>query len=423
MASTTTVPAPGRKALEDYTKLKRSPMQSMVRTAQMAARTAEDRPPLQDYDSNDILPWIESWIKATFTSQKHPFPTYAATGEQGHYDLSPLLAADGSIRIALAGDWGTGTDVAQQVACNMIDTDPPPELTIHLGDVYYVGWENEVLENCLGQDSAANLGVQWPHGTKGSFALNGNHEMYSGGNGYFDRLIPSLGIPATQDQKQLASFFCLETPVWRILAIDTGYNADTLFGDCHLEPAFLTWLQTVVDPVNNRKPTILLSHHQWFSGFGDGDYPTPGEQMSQYLRNQEIVWLWGHEHRLALYYPYKSPNHGLSVYARCMGHGGMPCEIPDTVNYPDGSLAQKVEYWDGDKSRFQTLQDGTVVSKNGYVQMTINGPTLTLEYLDSDKTSVLKESFAPNGGDTWDGTLSRTIVNDPHILTQITWEE
>ena len=427
MASTTPTPSPARKSLDDYTKLKRSPLQSMARTAQMAAHTADSRPPIQDFDNQDILPWIENWIKATLTTDRHPFPTYPATGEQGHYDLTPLLAADGSIRIALAGDWGTGTDVADQVSHNMVATDPPPELTIHLGDIYYVGWGNEVEQNCLGQDTPAYAGVTWRHGTKGSFALNGNHEMYTGGNAYFDTFLGTLGIPSSQDQKQLTSYFCLETAEWRIIGIDTGYNSDTLLGDCSQEKAFLTWLQTIVDPIKHRKPTVLLSHHQWFSAFGDGNYPTPAAQLSQYLQNQQIVWLWGHEHRLALYYPYKSPDHGLTVHARCMGHGGMPNEMPDMVSYPDGTVAQKVEYWDGAVNalpeRFQKLKDGTLVSKNGYVQMTIQGTQLTLEYLDFDGTSVLKESFVPGGGEQWDGTLTRTIVNDPHLLENMEWEE
>jgi len=95
----------------------------------------------------------------------------------------------------LAGDWGTGTDIAQQVADFMVSTNP--ELTIHLGDIYYVGTESEVRQNCFGEDTPAYKGVLWKMGTKGSFALNGNHEMYSGGNGYFEDFLPKLGIPSS----------------------------------------------------------------------------------------------------------------------------------------------------------------------------------------------------------------------------------
>ena len=57
--------------------------------------------------------------------------------------------------------------------------DLKPDHTIHLGDIYYAGAENEVRNKFL---------ALWPAGTSPSapsFALNGNHEMYSGGVGYF----------------------------------------------------------------------------------------------------------------------------------------------------------------------------------------------------------------------------------------------
>ena len=46
-------------------------------------------------------------------------------------------ATAGEIRIALAGDWGTGTDEAAQVAA-LIEA-WRPHYSIHLGDIYYVG--------------------------------------------------------------------------------------------------------------------------------------------------------------------------------------------------------------------------------------------------------------------------------------------
>jgi hypothetical protein len=423
----------GRKGLEEYVGLGRTALQSHLRSAKMNPPGDVGRPPLQAFDTSDIWPWFANWLKATCATdieslvvpsdKKHPFEAYPDSGDRGHYDLSGLAAPDGSIRFAMAGDWATGTDVAQQVADSMVRNNP--ELTIHLGDIYYVGTAPEVEQNCLGTDTPNYQGVLWRKGSKGSFALNGNHEMYSGGNGYFDNFIPHLGIPTSRDQRQLQSYFCLETARWRILAIDTGYNADTLSGDCHLEQILLNWLKDVIDPVHNRKPTVVLSHHQWFSGFGNGDYPEPATQIAPFFQNQEIVWLWGHEHRLAIYYKYKDPQSHLAAYGRCIGHGGMPIEMPD-AKYPNGDRAQRVEYWDGltdlYPNRFRKLSDGTLVGTNGYAEMTIQDSTLTLEYLDADGNSVLKESFVSGGGAAWDGTLVRTVVTDPHILGQIIYE-
>jgi hypothetical protein len=416
MASTPT-PAPGRKSLESYTGLGRSPVESHLRSAMANPPVAlEELPQLQAFDNSNIFPWIANWLK-TVGSKRHAFEAYPKEGDQGRYDLSQLLASDGSIRIAIAGDWGTGTDVAQQVSDSMVADNP--ELTIHLGDVYYVGTEREIQANCLGGDPS-NPGVAWRHGSKGSFALNGNHEMYSGGTPYFDVFLPTLGIPTSQDKQQLRSYFCLEAPVWRIIAIDTGYNSDTLGGDCTLEKPLLDWLENVVDPIHKPKPTVLLSHHQWFSGFGDGDYPKPAQQLAPYFKNQEIIWLWGHEHRLAIFYPYQSPDHRLTCHARCIGHGGMPLELPSAA-YPNQERAQRVEYWDNPDlhpDRFQTLSDGTRVGTNGYAMMTIQGSNLSLEYCDADRTSVLKESFTASGG----GKLRRSVVSDPEILNRMIYK-
>lgn len=417
----------GRRALTNYVGLGRTAIQSHARMALDNLPPGTPYPTLEHFDDKQVWAWIKNWLAATYKTdieslvvpadKRHSFDPYPSTGEQGHYDLSPLLAPDKSIRIALAGDWGTGTDEAQEIANNMMLSNP--ELTIHLGDVYYVGEPSEVKENCLGQNTPLYKGVLWPKGSKGSFALNGNHEMYSGGHGYFEVFLPQLGIPTSKDKQQLRSYFCLELPEWRILAIDTGYNSDTLFGNCRLENNLVNWLRSVINPTGNKKPTVLLSHHQWFSDFADGDYEAPANQMAEFLKEQEIVWLWGHEHRLSLYNKYKGEN-GLIVYARCIGHGGMPVETGDVV-----ADTHQVEYYDAadNPGRTQTLGDGTVAGLNGYVQMAIQDSMLSLEYLDINKTSLLKETFRPGGTGNWDGTLVRTVVNDPHILQHVTYEK
>jgi hypothetical protein len=66
-----------------------------------------------------------------------------------------------------------------------------PDYTIHLGDVYYVGDRPELKQNCLNEPKSKK-GVEWQHGSKGSFALNGNHEMYACGTSYFEDFLPAL---------------------------------------------------------------------------------------------------------------------------------------------------------------------------------------------------------------------------------------
>ena len=59
---------------------------------------------------------------------------------------------------------------------------------MHLGDVYYSGTEKEVEERFL---------KVWPtEAATINRALNGNHEMYSGGFGYFKLILPAFGQAA-----------------------------------------------------------------------------------------------------------------------------------------------------------------------------------------------------------------------------------
>ena len=48
--------------------------------------------------------------------------------------------------------------------------------------------------------------------------------------------------------------------------------------------------------------------------------------MQQILGDREVIWLWGHEHRLAVYGKFQSKN-GIKAFGRCIGHGGMPVEL------------------------------------------------------------------------------------------------
>src|SRR5262249_33012166 len=133
---------------------------------------------------------------------------------------------DSRLRIAVAADWGTGTLEAMTVAENINKCSP--HYTIHLGDVYYMGEAAEVHENCLGKRRHNYTGVTWPMGSHGSFALMGNHEMYSGGQGYFRTFLPGMGVfkaSSIVEDPQSASYFCLETEGWLVLGLDTGYHS------------------------------------------------------------------------------------------------------------------------------------------------------------------------------------------------------
>ncbi|HZD93801.1 MAG TPA: metallophosphoesterase, partial [Candidatus Sulfotelmatobacter sp.] len=381
-------------------KLKRSALHSHYRKQVDELSDLVQRPGLSAFGPQNIWPWIKGYFKYAFNA-KHPFVEYPAQGEQGLY---PLQAADQgkAIKVAIAGDWGTGTEEAFKVAEGMLDFGP--DYTIHLGDVYYVGDEEEVAENFLGKDAEGYAGVEWPKGRVGSFALTGNHEMYANGTAYYKNLLPTLGIPTSQDKKQLASFFCLENDAWRVLGLDTGYNSVGLpilgqiplinklpwvGADGKMESKMLDWLRKKINPAQRRLPTILLTHHQSFSAFEEG-YPRPAGQLAEFFSGQQIVWIWGHEHRMAVYDKYTDANN-ITAYARCLGHGGMPVELKD-VHDPSAPL----QFYD--HRTYASYDDGPV-GFNGFLNVRLEGNKAVLDYRDVHNKAILQEEFtaAANG--------------------------
>ena len=104
-----------------------------------------------------------------------------------------------------------------------------PDYTIHLGNVYYVGNTTEVRENFLGEKTSPYAPVKWPMGSKGGFALNGNHgnvrrRQWLLANDFSQEMgLTKRG--AEWGSGQWASFCCLENDHWRIIGLDTGYNS------------------------------------------------------------------------------------------------------------------------------------------------------------------------------------------------------
>ena len=429
MASNPNTPPGARRSPKNLTKLNRCPIVGRFAVVSHFNKkfdklTKDSRfPRLAAFLPQNVLPWVWNYLKFAFT-RKFRFPSYGQNGNRGVYRLLPSTPS-APIRIAIAGDWGTGTDEAYIIATLMCHGQPGsmPDFTIHLGDIYYVGDEDEINENCLGQPTSSYLGVKWPHGTQGSFALNANHEMYANGRGYFTTFLPTLGISGSPDG-QRCSFFSLESDQWRILGIDTGYNSvgipilsqipglkevPAIGGNCRLEDSLRRWLRDVVKPKENLKATLLLSHHQYFTAFCDLAYTKPAKQLLEFFPNQELVWIWGHEHRLAIYDKYKMSG-GITAYGRCLGHGGMPVELTPPVHQEVPLL-----YYD---QRPYKLLDGRQVGVNGFVNLSLSGRVLTLDYRDINNKSLIVEEFKHVG----DGVLSHNFVKEPQPgLTPAKW--
>jgi hypothetical protein len=330
----------------------------------------------------------------------HPFLTYKGpdtgiyslqTGEQKMKgsQLKHDSHDDSPIRVSLTADFGAGTREAAYVSQLMIK-DFNPHFTLHGGDVYYVGDMGEVSSNTLGiPPENTKYGVKFPIGSLGGFAMNGNHEMYSRGYGYFDELLPTMGIVNQTTGKpsgQGASYSALENAYWRVIDLDTGYHTYSEFtieSDNNTQPLpVIEWLKNEVKIGDSQdvRGIILISHHQYFSAFGKSapSKATPSQIAALLPANRTILWLWGHEHRLAFYQQnFNQSGLDINVFGRCVGNGGFPSSVHQQ---PERSRESRLRAYD---DRLYEIDVGFVkvpVGYNGWVFLTFQANTLAVEY-------------------------------------------
>jgi len=239
------------------------------------------------FDSNDILGWFGSFF--TWWKKIKPHPWVAGDPQPAEF---PDVA-----RIALMADWGTGLYGAPHCAASIQADKAGYYMVMHQGDVYYSGTDDEMRSRFL------NL---WPK-VDGALSrgLNGNHEMYTGGDAYFGTALKSFGQPA--------SYFALQNKNWLLACLDTAYADHDLAGDQ------AAWLTTLIQQAGDRK-VVLFSHHQPYSLL-DVQGPKLVAKLQQHLAAGRIsAWYWGHEHRCVLYDAHET----FRLLGRCIGHAGFP---------------------------------------------------------------------------------------------------
>jgi hypothetical protein len=260
-------------------------------------------------------------------------------------------------KIALVSDWGGGNNHAIHVAAQIRAHNP--DHVIHLGDVYYSGTEKEVRERFLKYWPA-------PPAPGRSFSLNSNHEMYSGGYGYFNVILKQF--------KQPASYFSLANDNWRFIGLDTGYI------EHNLNAEQVEWLAAQLN--DGAAKNILLSHHQLFSAYesGGGGEERLERWLSPFLTSGKVTgWYWGHEHLCVVYKPYKG------IKGRCIGNGCFPYSLPPIQPPFPGPQVEWV-----DRRPDPTLPKRGMHS---FALLSIDGPRMHVDYIDQDGVVAYAEDF------------------------------
>jgi Calcineurin-like phosphoesterase len=260
------------------------------------------------------------WLGADGGRDAIPYVRAASVG-------TTVLPLKPNATVALIADWGTGSGAAvrllQEVALQK------PDILIHLGDVYYSGTPSECEANFR---SIVDRVLDRANTKLPVFTLAGNHDMYSGGEGYYGLISTLNDAPL----RQPASFFCLRATdtSWQLLAMDTGlhdYDPNNTGVVTWLEADEDDWITTRIAEFPGR--TILLSHHQLFSSLAqigppaaDGSLDPVNPRLAksyarfaQAARQPIAAWFWGHEHALTVYAPYAGLDKG-----RCIGCGAVP---------------------------------------------------------------------------------------------------
>jgi hypothetical protein len=382
----------------------RSPVVSLLQSA-VDEQSDDDRARIED-DDGPVIGIATSLLKRLFRRRHDFVETPARAG------LEPRA------RLVLISDWGSGRIDAEHVAeqTNAYLRDDVPTHLVHLGDTYYSGTSAEARRNVLGE---------WPvepgDGSVASWALNGNHDMYSGGHGFFEVTLadPRFGLQRTGDGAT-TSWFVLSNDDWNVVGLDTAWRhpefdlrGDQLFveGDLgRLQDPQVDEVQRLARETGKR--LLLLSHHQLYSAYDDHRIAfgpdrartTPlQDQLAEVLAEREVdAWFWGHEHDCLAY----ERGFGRVGAARAVGHGAVPEPVRQTDATPLGGdyppFLVKPEPYDGAPEALRAVaweyrdgrrQDDRYMCKRGFAVLDIDGRDLTVTYVDDEGTAWLTESI------------------------------
>ena len=321
---------------------------------------------------------------------------------------------DTRARLVLFGDWGTGMadaagKVIDQVRRHVEPADGEVHV-VHLGDTYYSGTPLEARKHVLDL---------WPVTAResdrvGSWALNGNHDMYSGGYGYFDTVLGDPRFGRQRSHGRPTSWFHLKgRRTWDVIGLDTAYQDPVAaFHAGHLflfgRLGFLHGSQAAY--VNDlgagpHRRLLLLSHHQLFSAY-DSDINKDNvlrDRLRPALDRTVDAWFWGHEHNCLAYEPFR----GVTA-ARVIGHGALPTQVrteppgttldephrvvkptPPAGAAPDHPVrAVRWEYRDYDED-----EDGRRWAKHGYAVVDMSPGALRVRHIDENGEVYVDETI------------------------------
>ncbi len=390
----------GRKTAE-VPFMSRDPIQSLMQSTlegKLADRGVPGVSPAHRGPLGWLIHWIELILHPVRFGPDDPNWVIDVAGAvldrlaRGNHAFNKLPAeyeiADNAC-VVIVGDWGTGLPRARRVAEHMAEevakalSEDREAHVIHLGDIYYSGEEREVRHHVLAPGMWPVTAEQASEGVT-SWSLNGNHDMYGGGFGYFETLLGDARfVKQSSPDGKPTSYFRLRSPSWDIVGLDTAWDPDVLsLGMVGvLEDPQAAYVRRVAG--ESERKLMLLSHHQLLSVYDTEDLgPTLPEKLGPVLKDGRVnAWLWGHEHRLMGFHPaggVKNP--------RCIGHGGVPVLMTHT---PEEAIEEPGAWQETDFSRYR----GEHWGRMGFAVLDFAGPEIHVRYRDEEGHTPLEETI------------------------------
>jgi hypothetical protein len=310
------------------------------------------------------------WLEALAVFLESLLPIIG--GKHPFVDAPQTISIPNQVKIAIAGDWGTGEwrGVQNPAASTRVGEAMgklEPHVTIHLGDVYYAG---------TGDREQHLLVSLWPQGTLGSFALNSNHEMYAGSKPYFN----ALSLPPFEQQCG-CSYFALENDNWIIVGMDSAYfspEGELYMNGVLFNDNFPNKQQAFLQDKGERaqldgKKVIVLTHHNGLDDPGR-NANTLFEEVTNAFPNHTgpDYWYWGHQHLGAVY----QPQGQAGVRCRCCGHGALPCGVASVLADSPSVI------WH--ENRLANDPDIPERVLNGFAMLALDGPKIEEAFYDEN---------------------------------------
>ncbi len=313
--------------------------------------------------------WMEIQLHEILNRENHPF---VPPPDQ------PTAIAD-TAEVILVGDWATALpqarNVSRAIRARLQDGAAVDRHVIHLGDTYYCGLREEYEHRFL---------AHWPvddGSVVPSWSLNGNHDMYSGGHGYFKTLLADERFRGQQG----SSNFLLRNNYWQLVGLDSAHQAAD---DPSLSAGQQNWLRQIVNGDGALpRQTVLLSHHQAFTAFGDTTVSgkLAADVTSALDGTHVAAWIWGHEHRCTVYETDVSATDyaGVARYTATVGHGGVPqilrIDGRPTTTVNEGLLSVDRGGWQFD-GRYTVDED--TWGLGGYAVLSFDRQRLEVSFFD-----------------------------------------